>query len=78
MQVNEDVVLPAAETATAFEGTSILWVAFLPDGSVHVTVACFIEEWCIACIFACMSKRDQHTEDFFLHFCISMSTLRGY
>ena len=35
-----------------------LRVAFLPDGSVHVAVACFIEG-----IFACMSKRDQHTEE---------------
>ena len=40
-----------------------LQVAFLPDSSVHVTVACFIEEWCIAGIFACMSKRDQRTEE---------------
>ena len=40
-----------------------LRVAFLPDGSVHVTVACFIEKWCIAGIFACMSNRDQHTEE---------------
>ena len=46
-----------------------LRVAFLPDGSIHVAVACFIEEWCIVCIFACMSKRDQHTEE--ICFCIS-------
>ena len=40
----------------------LLHVAFLPDSSVHVTVACFIGEWCIAGIFVYM-KRDQRTEE---------------
>ena len=36
---------------------------------MQVAVACFIEEWCIAGISACMSKKDQHTEE--VCFCIS-------
>jgi len=55
LQVSEDEVLPAAETAKAFEGT-MLAGGFLPDGSVHVTtVACLIENWYIAGISVCMS-----------------------
>ena len=46
-----------------------LRVAFLPDGSIHVAVAFFIENLCIACMSVCMSKRDQHTEE--VCFCIS-------
>ena len=46
-----------------------LRLAFLPDSSVHVTVACFTEEWSIACMFACKSKGDQHTEE--VGFCFS-------
>ena len=45
-----------------------LRLAVLPDSSVHVTVACFTEEWSIACMFACKSKGDQHTE---VGFCFS-------
>ena len=48
-----------------------LRLAVLPGGSVHVavTVTCFLEKWCIACISACISKRDQRTEE--VGFCFS-------
>ena len=37
---------------------------------MHVAVTCFIEKWCIACTSACMSKRDQRTEE--VCFCMSV------
>ena len=37
---------------------------------VAVTVTCFIEKWCIACTSACMSKRDESTEE--VGFCMSV------
>ena len=37
---------------------------------VAVTVTCFIENWYIACTSACMSKRDESTEE--VGFCMSV------